>query len=219
MLRQHNQLSETYAHTHVPGPEMALLRPECWGTSCTDQRVLSRTTEAEPHLPSTLLERHLERPCLSPPRPHSRLPEGLQGSTSGVSGGPPGSAGQDDVTHPQAHGHQKPALQEPPLQGVSPGLLPRLPHMGSGRAAASGAGPRGRARWAWLLQLFLLWKDKGIWAPTLIVLHSFRVPNRWGGGTPRTGGDQGWRVVVCVCMHHSWGGPLPVSGPRQPCWS
>ena len=70
------------------------------------------------------------------------VPGHVGGSTSPVQhGGPPGRTRQGDVAHPRAHGHQKLALKEPPLQGVSP-APPRL-HAGPGHAAVAGAGPQG----------------------------------------------------------------------------
>lgn len=76
---------------------------------------------------------------------------------------PQGSAGQHIITHPRAHGHQKPTLEEPPLQGVSLALLPTpdgpvpwLLHMGPGHTVATGAGTQGQAEQVPLPRLLFL---------------------------------------------------------------
>lgn len=161
--RELNQLSRNpHVGTAHRSPKKTLAQAQMAGHSQTVPHVLSRS-EAKPKQPSKgMFSRKMRwahgplgSPCICPvclphPGPHRRLSKEPWGSTSGVHcSRPPGGAGQDDVTHPRAHGHQKLALKEPSLQGVSPPALPlpdrpvpQLPYTGPGHTTVIGAGPQ-----------------------------------------------------------------------------
>lgn len=155
-----NQLSRNpHVGTAHLSPEKTLAQARMAGHSQTVPHVLSRSDQpSKGTFPRKMrwAQGPLGSPricpvCLPHPGLHRRLSKEPWGSTSGVHcGKPPGGAGQDDVTHPRAHGHQKLALKEPSLQGMSPPPLPlpdrpvpQLPYTGPGHTIVIGAGPQG----------------------------------------------------------------------------